>query len=531
MADCIVGQYFPIRDYDKIILWFRWSAAYTAGVRVDALSKSAACLFLSGDLQCHRTGPSQSIDAVVFSPDPEAGWLCFFSEAVMLILNGKIITNDPLGRILPQGGILIQGGMIQDVSTAEVLMSKYPGEEILDANGQWVMPANICAHTHFYGAYSRGMAVPGSAPADFPEILQKLWWRLDKALDLEDVYYSAMVCLIEAIKHGTTTLIDHHASPNAIDGSLDQVARAALDLGVRVSTCYEVTDRDGPDRARAGIAENIRFLKHLEVSPDTRGRISALFGLHAGLTLSEETLVSCRKAAPEGMGFHIHVAEHPVDQYNSLEKHGTRVVDRLNRHGILGPSSIAVHAVHVDAREIELLAKSGTWVTHQPRSNMNNAVGLPQVEGMARAGVRVGLGNDGFSNAMWEEWKAAYLAHKLWNHDPRNLPGTLLYDMAMKNNPALVDLVFGGLKTGVIQPGYAADLIFVDYHPFTPVTNVNLPWHIIFGFHESMITTTLCDGKILMLDRRLLMVDEARIAAEAMSRAPQIWSRYQSFLE
>jgi putative selenium metabolism protein SsnA len=427
--------------------------------------------------------------------------------------------------------VLIQEGKISKVGLSSDLQAQYPEEKVLDARGKYLMPSNICAHTHFYGAFARGMGIPGAAPADFPQILKKLWWGLDRSLSLKDVYYSALVCLIEAVKHGTTTLIDHHASPNAIDGSLDEVARAVLETGLRASLCYEVTDRDGMEKSAEGIRENVRFYGHLQNSPELKKRLGALFGLHASLTLSEQTLDMCRKAAGDGMGFHIHVAEHVVDEYDSLARCGLRVVDRLEKHGLLGPNSIAAHAVHVDAREIEILARTNTWVTHQVRSNMNNAVGLPQVESMLRAGVRVCLGNDGFFNAMWDEWKAAYLAHKLWNQDPRRMGADLIQNMAVYNNAELAKQMIGGVEVGVIRSGAAADLILVDYHPFTAFTPGNLPWHIVFGFNESMITTTIVDGQVLMNDHQLVMIDEERIMAEARKASAVVWERYQAIMK
>jgi putative selenium metabolism protein SsnA len=444
----------------------------------------------------------------------------------MLITNATIITWGAENRILEGYALLVRDGLIAELGPSRDLETNHPAEEKLDAAGQLVMPGNICAHTHFYGAFARGMAIPGAPAKDFPEILQKLWWPLDLALDEEAVRYSALVCLVDAIRHGTTALVDHHASPNAIDGSLDIIAEAVREAGVRGSLCYEVTDRNGLAGARAGIRENVRFIERVQAGEDAGGTLSATFGLHASLTLSEQTLEFCRQAAPAGSGFHIHVAEHEVDEYDSLAKAGTRVVDRLNRHGILGPQSIAVHAVHVDAREIQLLAETGTWVTHQPRSNMNNGVGIGPVEGMLRAGVKVCLGNDGFSNAMWEEWKTAYLVHKLWQRDPRRMGGELVVRMAVENNALLANTLFPGRQLGVLELGAAADLILVDYHPFTPLTAGNLPWHILFGFHESMVTATMVAGKLLMRDRKLLTLDEAAISARARELAPAIWQRY-----
>ncbi len=447
----------------------------------------------------------------------------------MLITNGKIITWERENRILEGQALYVADGKIAAIGPEAALKARYPQAEKLDAGGQYVMPGNICTHTHFYGAFARGMAIPGEAPARFSEILKKLWWPLDLALDEDAVAYSALVCLIDAIKHGTTTLFDHHASPNFIDGSLDVIAEAVMQSGLRASLCYEVTDRNGEAGAKAGIAENARFIKKLQSNPAPT--LAAAFGLHAPLTLSDATLEASRAAAPAGTGFHLHVSESIDDgQYVAGIEHGWPV-DWLNEHGILGPNTIIAHGVHLDDLEIEQLAETGTWVTHQPRSNMNNAVGVAQVEAMLAKGVRVGMGNDGFSNAMWEEWKAAYLLHKLAHEDPRRMNGSTVVEMAVYNNAALASLYFPCAPLGVIQPGAAADLIFVDYHPYTPLTPGNLPWHILFGFHESMITTTIVDGQILMRNRQLLTLDEEAIAAEARKLAPQVWERYEDLVQ
>jgi putative selenium metabolism protein SsnA len=445
----------------------------------------------------------------------------------MLITNGRIVTFGAANEIIQDGAVRVEGDRIIDVGDAAKLRAAYPEHEVVDARGQLVMPGNLCGHTHFYGAFSRGMAIAGTAPRDFPEILEKLWWRLDKALSLEDVKYSALVCLVDAIKHGTTTLIDHHASPNAIEGSLNTIADAVQQAGLRASLCYEVTDRDGPKRARAGIEENVRFAQSLRDRP--RPQLGASLGLHASLTLSDETLADCVAAAGNvGLGFHIHAAEGVSDQEDSLRKSGKRVVERLHDAGILGPKSILVHCVHVDAWEMELLRDTGTWVTHQPRSNMNNAVGVAPVETMLRGGIPVAMGNDGFSNNMWAEWKAAYLVHKLWHGDPRRMGGYDVMQMAVANNAALARVFWPAAPVGEISPGAYADLILVDYHPFTELTAGNLPWHILFGFEADAVTATMCGGKWLMRDRQILMLDEAEIAARARELSAQTWQRYNA---
>jgi putative selenium metabolism protein SsnA len=331
--------------------------------------------------------------------------------------------------------------------------------------------------------------------------------------------------LVDAIRHGTTTLFDHHASPAFVDGSLDVIAEVVDQAGARAVLSYEVTDRDGPAIADAGIRENVRFLKRLSSAPNPR--LAASFGLHASLTLSGATLQACRAALPEGAGFHVHVAEHEQDQYDSLQKSGMRVVDRLRSHEILGEKTIAAHCVHVDAAEIAALGETRTWVTHQPRSNMSNGVGAAPVESMLRAGVRVCLGNDGFSNAMWDEWKAAYFLHKAANRDPRRMDGNSLLQIAVFNGAALASAFFHEAPVGQIISGAAADLVLVDYQSPTPLTAGNFPWHVVFGLQPGMVTTTIVAGRVLMKDRRLTTLDEARISARARELAPRVWRRYE----
>ncbi len=446
------------------------------------------------------------------------------SNSRFLIGHACIATLGREPRLLEDGALFIEDGGIADLGHTTEMSTRYPGVEWWDAAGQLLLPASICAHTHFYGAFARGMAIPGEAPRNFPQILERLWWRLDKALTLEDVRYSTLVCLLDAIRHGTTTLVDHHASPNAIEGSLDVIAEAVQQAGVRVALCYEVTDRDGLERARAGIAENVRFARTLVERP--RPLLAASLGLHASLTLSDETLAECVSAAgPLGLGFHVHVAEDRTDQEDALRRFGKRVVHRFNEAGILGPRTLACHCVHLDESEIAVLAETGTWVTHQPRSNMNNAVGVAPVEAMLRAGVRVGLGNDGFSNQMFAEIKAAYLVHKLAQRDPRAMPGDLVMRLAYAHNAELARIFWPDLTLGEISPGASADLVLLDYHPTTPLTAGNLPWHLLFGLEASAITATVCAGRVLMRDRRLLTLDEEEVTSRSRELAAQVWRR------
>jgi len=438
----------------------------------------------------------------------------------MLITNATLVNWSPR-KIASNRALLIRDGSVAEIGASADMVERYPAETIYDAHGRYVMPGNICAHTHFYSTFSRGLAIPGAPPRDFPEVLRKLWWPLDRALTAESVRLSVLVSAVDAIKHGTTTLFDHHSSPNAIDGSLDVIASAIEQAGLRAVLCYEVSDRNGAEKAEMAIAENARFLK----AARDRQNIAATFGLHASLTLSTDTLMKC-VGASDGSGFHIHVAEHEADQENSVEREGVRVVERLYRAGILDGQTIAAHGIHLDPWEISMLRTTGTWVTHQPRSNMNNGVGAMAFDTMMRGGVNVCLGNDGFSNDMWAEWKAAYFLHKVVNRDPRAANGEYVAFAATAFNAQLARLFFPRTQLGELASGHAADLIMLDYHPFTPLTVDNLPWHAIFGFESDMISATMVNGKFLMWDRVLLTLDEASIAAEALAHAPEVWARY-----
>ncbi len=447
----------------------------------------------------------------------------------MLITNGTIVTLGAKNRVIENGAVYIEGDHIADIGTTQALLSKYPIAERLDARGKIVMPGNIVAHTHFYGAFARGMSLPPAPPAkNFTEILEDLWWRIDRALTLDDCKYSALVCLVDAIRHGATTLIDHHASPNAIDGSLDVVADAVNETGLRASLCYEVTDRNGAAGARAGIRENVRFLKRVKSQKSTgENKIAASFGIHASFTVSNKTLEQCRAAAEGlGTGFHIHVAEDLADEDDALQKYGMRTVERLHACGILNGKTIAAHCVNVDAGEIEVLRQTKTNVAHNPRSNMNNAVGVADVPGMLRRGITVGLGNDGFTNNQFAEMKTAYLLQKSHRRDPRVMGADQVVRMAYANNAKIARL-FWKRPLGELAVGALADIILLDYIPFTLLTADNFPWHLIFGMDGTHVTHTICAGKVLMRDRVLTELDEETIAAHAREHALKVWKRVQ----
>lgn len=444
----------------------------------------------------------------------------------MIITNATIITWDDEHPILKGQDVVISGDKITEIGTSKHIRSKYPNDAIIDAKSKVLMPGLICAHTHFYGLFSRGMNIPGAAPKNFSQILEKLWWPLDSSLDLAAVDYSAKSCLIDAIKHGTTTLFDHHASPMCIDGSLDVIGDAFQSLGVRGVVCYETTDRYGIENRDSSINENLRMIDKLRKTTNSNDLVKATFGVHASLTVAEDTLKIIREKLPEDMGIHIHVAEDLVDEEDSINKVGMRVINRLQKHQLLGKNSIVVHGVHLNTEELEIIKDTKSWVTHQPRSNMNNAVGMANIEKMIDMGIKVCMGNDGFSNAMWDEWRTGYLVHKLWKNDPTAMNGNLIKKIAVQNNAELTSHFFKGNKIGTIKAGYQADLILVDYLPITDLNEFNIPWHIIFGFRDSMVTDTMVNGNWLMTERKLVNLDEKEISIKALELSKQVWKKY-----
>lgn len=384
------------------------------------------------------------------------------------------------------------------------------------------MPGLINAHMHLYSTLARGMALKGEPPANFVQILERLWWRLDKALAEDDILYSALVALASCVRHGTTTIIDHHASPGSIPGSLDLIAQALEQVGIRGCLCYEVSDRDGPEKAQAGIQENCRFIQRCQ--REKNPLLAACFGLHASFTLSDKTLERCVELARDlDVGFHLHVAEGAADGRDARQKYGKSTVRRLADLGILGPQSLAIHCVHVDEDDMEILRRTSSSVVHNPQSNCNNGVGVAPVLEMMRRGIRVGLGSDGFTANMFDEIRTANILHKLFHRDPSAGYGEV-YRMSFQNNREIASLFFDR-PLGIIQPAAAADLILIDYHPPTPLRKDTFLGHLLFGIAGARVETTIVGGKVLMRDGQLLCLNEEEVAARARELAVKLWER------
>jgi putative selenium metabolism protein SsnA len=438
----------------------------------------------------------------------------------LLIEGGTVLTMGTSAKVLHDHSVLIEDGLVAKVAPRKAF--RLSRGKRMDARGKVILPGFINAHTHFYSSLARGLTK--TVPArTFNKVLKNLWWRLDSALTTEDCYYSALIALLGSIRHGTTTLVDHHASPSAVVGSLGAIERAVLESGLRACLCYELSDRDGAPVAEDGLAENAWFLHQCQQQP--HARIRALFGLHASFTLSDDTL---EKAAALGhelrTGFHIHVAEARSDQDHSKRHWGRRVVQRLKQFEILGPQSVAAHCIHVSPREMDLLAETRTAVIHNPQSNMNNAVGTANLVELTRHGALVGLGTDAMTTNMLEELRVALWGQHLRAGDPSvgfaETTATLF-----SGNPKIAQRMFG-LRFGEIRRGAAADIAIFDYDPPTPLEPGNVYGHLVFGISQIKADSTIVGGRVLMERGNLaLNLDEARVNARARELAKALWRR------
>jgi putative selenium metabolism protein SsnA len=425
--------------------------------------------------------------------------------STLALTGGTVVT-----RLVPPGmqagDVLIEDGRVRAIGAAP------DGASRRDCSGCLIVPGNVCAHTHLYSALARGMPYRLDPPTTFLQILQRVWWRLDRALDEESIRLSALVGGTEALLAGTTTLIDHHASPNAIEGSLDVIAAALEEVGIRSVLSYEVTDREGTDGAFAGIEENRRFLK------ETRLLARGMVGAHASFTLSPETLAACADLArSEDVGVHIHVAEDGTDEADSRARYGASVVERLAEADILGERSLVAHCVHLSPPQARTVAGSGATVVHNPRSNMNNGVGHAPVMAFGR----MALGTDGIDGDMFAESRSAY-----WRARESGAPVSQQWVL---DRLAASARVAGGLfddpLLGTLAPGAPADLVVLEYRHPTPLADDTLAAHWMFGIGAQHVRDVMVQGKWVVRDRRLVNADADRIAADAVEQAVLLWGR------
>jgi putative selenium metabolism protein SsnA len=435
----------------------------------------------------------------------------------LLITNGHLVTLDAQNRFIENGSILVEGNHIIDVG--QFPADKYKVDHSIDARGSLVMPGLINAHHHLYSTFARGFTPPGPPATNFEETLKNLWWKLDKALDEEDVYYSALLAIMHAARAGCTTIIDHHASPSCVEGSLDQVERAFRDVGLSGCLSYEVSDRNRPGE---GIEENARFIRKCQDSHDDQ--MTALFGLHALLTLGTRTLDRCAEVAHAlDTGFHVHAAEDEIDVRTTMEKYGRGVMDRFLDFGIAGSKTIFVHGVNFASRELDLLRSTNSMLVNNPESNMNNGLGVAPILDMLKHRVLVGVGTDGMSSHMISQARAMYLHQRTYHRDPTVAFGEAC-EILLHNNREICNRLFREPR-GMLATGQLADIIIPDYVPFTPLTAETFFGHLLFGLSFTRVRTTISRGEIIVDDGRLPHLDEDEIRAKCTERASRIWSR------
>ena len=417
----------------------------------------------------------------------------------MLVLgNGKVITRNPDQPLIENGAVAIDGTVISRVGGTDELRAAYPQAEYIDAKGGLIMPAFINVHEHIYSAFGRGLSINGYDPKGFLDILDGMWWTIDRNLTLHDTYLSAMATYIDCIKNGVTTIFDHHASFGSIEGSLFEIEKAAKETGVRSCLCYEISDRDGMDKAKASVMENAEFIRH---------------------ALKDETFELAAANKPDEVGYHIHVAEGIEDLHHCLKHYGKRIVDRLMDHGVLGEKTLLGHCIYINSHEMDLIRETGTMVVHNP-------CGCPPTMELVHRGILTGLGTDGYTHDMMESYKVANVLHKHHLCDP-NAAWAEVPQMLFENNAKIAGRYFKP-ELGVLKEGAAGDVIIVNYNPLTPMNTGNVNGHLLFGVTGHDVVTTVANGKVLMKDRRLTQIDEAKVMADCRQAAKELADRINS---
>jgi putative selenium metabolism protein SsnA len=393
-------------------------------------------------------------------------------------------------------------------------LSPSAAEEVVPLDGALVLPGLVNAHTHLYSALARGMPGPKAHPRNFVEILERVWWRLDRALDEESVHLSGLVGAVEAALSGTTVLVDHHASPSFIRGSLTALRRAIEEVGIRSVLCYEVTDRNGTEGRDLGIEENVALLRS-GTSALTRGMV----GAHASFTLSEESLARLAGAVRDtGSSLHVHVAEDLADVEHCRSAHGCSLPERLSRHGLVASRTILAHCVHLTPSEVEDVHARGGWVAHNPRSNMNNFVGYAPTSAMKRAA----LGTDGMDEDMLAEARTAFLKMR-----DAGRPDAFSAALQLLAGGHRLAAALFGLPFGQLDAGAPADLVVLDYAAPTPLHSGNVGGHLLFGLDRSHVASVMVAGRWVVRDRRVVNVDVQRAYERARAAAQALWSRME----
>ena len=440
----------------------------------------------------------------------------------LLVKNGILVTMDGKRRILEDHAVAIEGGEIVEVDRTHSLEKKHSRADAVDASGCIVMPGIVCSHSHLYGMLLRGAALNIQPPSDFTQILQRVWWPMDEAMNFEDAYASALIACVEFAKSGVTTFADTYSGPNSINGVLDHIAKAVEEVGIRGFTAFEATERHSAEEGAKGVEENVRFTE--SIKPESKAR--PLFSIHASFTVSDPLI---RRVKQLGQKYHvpitIHSSEGLVDLHHNMENYGKRTVERLHDVGLLGPDVVLAHCVNLDDHEISLVAETRTGVVHNPMSNMLNAVGVAPILKMLRQNITVGLGNDGYIFDKFENMRAAYLLHRVSSRNPNAIDPYTVLEMATINGAALYGVQS---RLGSIEPGKQADIIVIKPNILpTPLTTSSVVGHLINTVDGDDVETVLVDGKPIVKDKKLLTFDEDKAQTIAQTAAAKLWERLE----
>jgi len=435
----------------------------------------------------------------------------------MLALRNACIVEFGPPRVESERDVMVDGPLIVDIGQG--IASKYSPDDEIDLEGKLLIPGFVCAHHHFYSCLARGILAALKPAPDFVSLLKNLWWRLDQAIDRDILVAGATVAALEAIRSGTTSVIDHHVSPECLSGSLSAVQAAFEQTGLRGILGYEVTDRYGPESAEAAISENRDFARTIAArnrAAEGPGLIEAAIGAHAPFTLSDGTLTRLAEVVSEtSRGLHIHVSEDRYDASDSRYRYGTGPVERLERFGLLDKRTICVHGVHLSDSEIALLNDRDSFLVHNPRSNMNNGVGymdrLKQVKNPA-------LGTDGLGSDMIEEAKFCYFK----NRDASGSFTPQTVATILSNGNKILERYFGR-PFGKIAVGHVADMVIVDYEAPTPLQVENCAAHLLFGLSSRMVHTVLINGRSVFRDK-CFGFDTKPYYEAARKAAAKLWS-------
>lgn len=463
------------------------------------------------------------------------------ADVTKILMGGTVFTGGSEPLVIEGGAVAFKRDRIVAIGPVSEVIDAQRGAEVIDASGKLIMSGFVNAHTHLYSALARGLMADIAPSTNFIEILEHLWWKLDRALTHEHTWYSAAAGALDLVRSGTTTIIDHHASQVNITDSMANVAEALSEIGIRANLCFEVSDRGGETKREEGLAESEALIRELAAvaeasgsgigdvpnsggDVDGAGLLSASVGLHASFTVDDETLDRAAGIAKDaGVGCHIHVAEDRADVDDSVKRSGKRVVERLHEHDILGRKTVAAHCIHINEHERDILVDTDTIVVHNAQSNMNNAVGCADVPGMLEAGVLVGLGTDGFTGSMFDEMKVANLIHRHEAGDPR-VGHDVAERLCLRNNGVIGSRLVNG-TVGELSAGALADIIVLDYDPPTPLEAANFTGHVIFGLTGWMVETVIIGGREILRDREFTTVDATGTAARARELARDLWDR------